>query len=101
MDNMYFEFAKNVKTKLLDELNGKVIFEIYKNIDTIIFKIYFKDFDYSYAVNSVWDRIYSGEPSEVVVADFIAGYKKAIKNAFFKSEEQKKRDQMVKMEELV
>lgn len=98
MDNMYFEFAKNVKTRLCNEINGRVVFEIYKDIDTIVFKVFFKDFDYSYAVNNIWDRIYSGQPSDTVVADFIAGYKKAIKRAFFKTAEHKKRDVIAKME---
>lgn len=101
MDNMYIDFAKSVKAGLYQEINGRVVFEIYKEIDTIVFKVFFKDFDYAYAVNNIWDRIYSGEPTDTIVADFISGYKKAIRRAFFKSEEQKKREQMAKIGELV
>lgn len=97
MDNMYIDFAKSVKARLYEEINGRVVFEVYKEIDTIIFKVFFKDFDYSYAVNNIWDRIYSGEPTDTIVADFIAGYKKAIRRAFFKSEEQKEREKIARM----
>lgn len=97
MDEMYYDFAKSIKSKLLNELNGRVVYEVYKEIDAIIFKIFFKDFDYSFAVNNVWDRIYSGAPAETVVTDFIAGYKKAIRRAFFKTEEHKKRNEAARI----
>ena len=97
MDKMYIDFAKSVKTKLYEEINGRVIFEIYQEVDTIVFKVFFKDFDYSYAVSNIWDRIYSGQPTDTIVADFIAGYKKAIRRAFFKTAEHKKRDEIARM----
>ena len=94
MDNMYYDFARNVKNGLCEEINGRVFFEIYKDIDTVVFKSYFKDFEYSYAVNNISDRIYSGETSDTIVTEFISGYRKAIKKAFFKTEEHKRRDAM-------
>lgn len=96
MDNMYYDFAKNIKKKLCNELNGRIVFEIYDHIDTVIFKVYFKDFDYSYAVNNVQDRIYSGIVDEIP-EEFKRNYMKAIKNAFFKNENHKRRDEMAKL----
>lgn len=96
MDNMYFDFAQNIRKKLCNDLNGRIIFEIYSHIDTVIFKIYFKEFDFSYAVNNVQDRIYSGTVDEIP-EDFKRDYMKAIRNAFFKTENHKKRDELVRM----
>jgi len=96
MNDMYYEFAKNIKKKLSDDLNGRIVFEIYNHIDTVIFKVSFKDFDYSYAVNNVQDRIYSGTVDEIP-EDFKHSYMKAIRNAFFKNEKHKRRDELVRM----
>ena len=96
MNSMYYDFAMGIKTKLCEDINGRVVFEIYQDIDTVIFKINFKDFDYSYAVNNVQDRIYSGTVDEIP-EDFKNNYMKAIKKAFFKTEKHKRRDEMVKL----
>lgn len=94
MNELYYEFAKNVKGKLLDEINGKVVFEVYPHIDAIVFKIFFKDFDFAYAVNEIQDRLYmSDAASESVVDDILHAYKKAVLGAFFKTDERKRRDE--------
>ena len=92
MNSMYIEFANKVKGKLIEELNGYVRYELYPNIDTVIFKICFKDFDFAYALNHVSDSIYNGVTVDSIVDDFKRHYLKEIKNSFFKSEERKKRD---------
>ena len=94
MNDLYYEFAKSVKSKLLDEINGKVVYEVYPHIDAIVFKIFFKDFDFAFAVNGIQDRVYTSDAaSEGVVDEFIHAYKKAINMAFFKTEERKRRDE--------
>lgn len=96
MDNVYWDFAQSIKKKLCDDINGRVVFEIYKDIDTVIFKVFFKDFDFFYAVNDVQDRIYAGTTDEIP-EEFKKRYMSAIKGAFFKTANHKRRDEMSKM----
>lgn len=96
MDSMYYEFAKGIKNKLYEDVNGRIKFEIYDHIDTVVFKIFFKDFEFSYAVNDVQDMIYSGSVDGL--PDIIKKeYMKEIKRAFFKSESHKRRDELSRM----
>ena len=59
--DMHWEFATNVSDKLRDEVNGLVKYEIYGNIDTVIFKIFFKEFDFKYGISEVSSIIYEGK----------------------------------------
>lgn len=98
MNELYYEFAKNVKTRLLDEINGRIVYEVYPYIDTIIFKINFKDFEFTHAINGIQDRVYTSDnASEDVVEDLLHMYKMVILNAFFKTEERKRRDEDKKL----
>jgi len=97
MDNMYYDFVNSVKAKLNEEINGRIVWEIYKNIDTVIFKISFKGFDYAYPVAGVQEYIYSGGSAEDVVENLKQDYLRTIKKTFFKSEQRKKRDEMAKL----
>lgn len=94
---MYYEFSKNVKERLIEEINGRIVYEAYPAIDTIIFKVSFKDFDFAYPVANIQDLLYSGGSAESIVEDFKTNYLKTIKKTFFKSEQRKKRDEMAKM----
>lgn len=94
---MYYEFSKNVKERLSEEINGRIVYEAYPAIDTIIFKVSFKDFDFAYPVANIQDLLYSGESAESIVENFKTNYLKTIKKTFFKSEQRKKRDEMAKM----
>lgn len=96
MKTMYYEFAMGVKEKICEDVNGRVVFEAYENIDTIVFKIFFKDFSFSYPVNEIQDKIYSGTTGQVV-EDFKKAYWASIKRAFFKTENHKRRDEAVRM----
>lgn len=96
MGSLYWDFAKNIKDKLSNDINGRIEFEIYKEIDTVIFKVFFKNFKYSYAVNNVQDRIYSGSVEEIP-EEFKKAYMSSIKKAFFKTESHKRRDERAKM----
>lgn len=97
MNEMYYEFSKNVKEKLSEEINGRIVYEAYPAIDTIIFKVSFKEFNFAYPVANVQELLYSGGSAESIVEDFKTNYLKTIKKTFFKSEQRKKRDEMVKM----
>ena len=81
---MYIEFASKMFKLLCNEVNGKIQYELYPEVDVVIFKILFKDFDFSYAINNVQDHIYNCT-ADAVVADFKEKYKRAIFNAFFKN----------------
>ena len=88
----YWDFAQGIRKKLINEVNGLVKFEIYEEIDTIIFRIFFKDFDFNYGINDVQSIIYEGS-SEEVICDILSRYKKAILNGFFKSEDRKRQEE--------
>lgn len=96
MKRLYYDFAMSVKEKICEEVNGRLIFEAYEDIDTVIFKMSFKDFNFSYAVNNVQDRIYSGTTGDVP-DEFKKAYWTAIKRAFFKTENHKRRDEMSRL----
>ena len=89
MNEMYFEFAKNVKRKLQDEINGGIKFEIFESIDTIIFRIRFKDFNYQHAVGDVQSSIYEGKTEELV-SEIMESYRREVLRGFFKSGSKKK-----------
>ncbi len=92
MNSMYLDFANGVKGKLIEDLNGFVRYELYPNIDTVIFKICFKEFDFAFALNHVSEIIYKGVTTDSIVEEFKKEYLKEIKNSFFKTEARKKRD---------
>ena len=92
----YWDFAQKIRERLRNEVNGRVKFEIYEEIDTIVFKIFFKDFDFNYGINDVQSIIYDGS-SEEVVCDILSRYKKAILNGFFKTDDRKRRDEAIRL----
>ena len=93
MNEIYRDFAVAVFKKLVTEVNGKVVYEIYQAADTVIFKVFFKDFQFGYAFNRISEKMYNGTSStDECVAEFKAAYKKVIFDAFFKTEERKARD---------
>ena len=81
---------------MYEEINGRIEVETYPSIDTAIFKIYFKDFDFAYPVNNIQDHVYSGGTEEIV-EDFKHVYMAAVRKAFFKTENRKRKDQEFKM----
>ena len=93
MDQLYFDFITPMMKKLHQEINGRIKYEVYPSVDTVIFKVRFKDFDYSYAIGHVSHHIYNGVTIEELVEEFKKEYLKAIKNAFFKSEYKKRREE--------
>lgn len=89
MSSYIRDFALNMYHAMRDEINGTVEFEIYEQIDTIIFKTYFKDFTFSYPIKDLSDKIYSCTPVSELVKDFKEEYKRAILTSFFKTERRK------------
>ena len=89
----YVDCAKSIDKKLRREVNGFVSFELYPEVDTIIFKIVFKDFNFSKAIGNVSD-IYLGAANSIdnTVANIVKSYRCTVLNAFFKSEERKERE---------
>ena len=95
MDQLYYDFVNQMKDGLHKEINGMIRYEVYPSIDTVIFKVRFKDFEYNYALNHISHNIYDGVTIEDHIMEFKRQYLKAIKNAFFKSEERKKREEAI------
>ena len=82
-----------MNNKIRQEVNGLVRYEIYPEMDAIVFKIKFKDFGFNYGVNNIQDLIYNNG-TDKAIDDLLKKYKKAVLNAFFKTEERKERDRM-------
>ena len=90
---IYIECARAMNSRLRQEVNGLVKYEIYPEVDTIIFKITFKDFNFNYGINYVQDLMMRNATGEAI-DELLHKYKKAIMNAFFKSDARKERDRM-------
>ena len=91
IESMIYDFAISVKQKLSADVNGRIKFSTYESIDTIIFQIYFKDFEFSYGVNNVSALVHDGKVSETV-EDIENKYKEVLLKSFFKSSERKARE---------
>lgn len=83
---MYYDFATSMFKKLCEKVNGKIVYEIYKDLDAVIFKVFFKDFEYKYAVKDVTNIILSGGMDQVI-EDLLSKYRSVLMRAFFKSKE--------------
>lgn len=89
--SMYYEFAKAMFKRLCDLINGDIRYEIYANIDSVIFKTKFKEFDFNFAIGHVSEHMLTGD-IDSVVKEFETKYRKAINNAFFKQEKNRKEE---------
>ena len=81
---IYYEFTNNFFKKLCEAVNGKIIYEQYPEIDTVIFKIEFKGFNFRFPVDKVSEHIYNGD-SDKLIEELKTKYSRAIMNAFFKN----------------
>ena len=90
---VYIECARAITSRIREEINGIVRTEIYPEIDSIVVKIKFKEFDFNYGVKDIQDLMISDGIQEAV-DELLRKYKKAILNGFFKSEARKERDRM-------
>lgn len=98
MFEMYMDFAMAVKERLLKEVNGRVWFDIYPRIDTVIFHIDFKDFKYNYGINDIQENIMTKSDYAEEITDILKNhYRKSVFNAFFKSDKHKERDEKKKL----
>ena len=102
MDNAYYNFVNDVKDKLKEDLNGRIIYEVYPEVDTCIFKITFREFEFAFPVNKAKEKwIEEGREGIIDIAnDFKTAYKEAIENAFFKTPERKERDRKARMDRI-
>lgn len=92
----YVDQARSIKEKLREEVNGLVRFEVYPEVDTIVFKIIFKDFDFNYAINNIQELMYSGGFDEQIDI-LLKKYRSAVLSGFFKNERRKERDRREKL----
>ena len=83
-NEMYYDFSLSLINKLRDRVRGKIVFEVYKEIDAVIFKFYFKDFNFKYVVKNVTDFVLLGS-SDMVVEEILKKYRELIMKAFFKA----------------
>ena len=88
---LYLDFGKSIRDRLYNEINARIWFEVYPEVDTIVVKTCFKEFNYHYAINHVQEHVYSSD-EEDVIADFLKQYKRDILRGFFKTNERKQRD---------
>ena len=97
MNDMYYDFVTAVKNKLHEDLNGTIKYECYEESDTVVFKVFFKDFSFGFAVSNVIKEM---KDPQSIAFEFKARYEEAIKNAFFKSPERKAREKGYLTEDL-
>lgn len=86
---MYVDCGKIIKNRLTKEINGLVKFEAYPEVDMIVFKITFKDFNFNYAIKDIQNLMYL-EGFDDEVSKMLHTYKKVILSSFFKNNEQNK-----------
>ena len=84
-NDMYYDFGISVMSKLRDRVRGKIVFEVYKEIDAIIFKVFFKDFNFKYVVKDVTNLVLTGG-SDKTVEEIMKKYREVVMKAFFKGE---------------
>lgn len=89
--HMYVECGQSIVGRLRKEVNGLIKFEIYPEADIIIIKIFFKEFDFNYAVKDIQDLIYNNGLDDTATS-ILKKYRSAILNGFFKTEARKERD---------
>lgn len=82
--SVYVDCARSVVDRLRKEVNGLIRFEVYPEVDTIIFKIVFKEFDFRYALGHVQDLMLQDGFDEAIDI-MLKKYKSAILNGFFKT----------------
>ena len=85
------DFCVTLIKKIRAEINGGVVYEYYKNIDSIIIRTTFKEFRFDYAINSLTELVYNGN-SDIVANEFLQAYRSAVLGAFFKTSDRKERD---------
>ena len=87
---MYKDYAHTIRNKLIDDVNGKVTFEVVPEADCIIMYIAFKDFKFRYVITEASQSIYHGTSDEVVKT-IEQRYRQSITNGFFRTEISKER----------
>lgn len=86
------DIALAVRTRLYEELNGRITFTIYEEQDSITVHVKFKDFDYKALIDDIPGKIYAGVTVNDICASLIKDYKYQINKAFFKSDYRKRKD---------
>lgn len=82
-NDMYNNFALSVLNKLRDRVRGKIVFEVYKEIDAVIFKVFFKDFNFKYVIKDITNLVLTGS-SDRVVDEVVKKYREVVMKGFFK-----------------
>lgn len=96
------EFALKIKSKLYDEVNGRISFEIYEEQDAILFEINFKEaFTHREVISNIQTKMFKGVTSDQICNDILNSYKKQVLKAFFKSRYKKAKDAERKANNLI
>lgn len=96
----YVDQARSIKERLREEVNGIVRFEVYPEVDTIVFKIIFKDFGFNYAINNIQELMYSdGFDGQIDI--LLKKYRSAVLSGFFKNDKRKEREKLGITKELL
>ncbi len=87
------DFALKIKSRLYDEVNGRISFEIYEEQDAILFEINFKEaFVHKEVISNIQTKIMKGISSDHICNDILNSYKKQVLKAFFKTRYKKAKD---------
>ena len=86
------EFAFKLRTRLYEELNGRIKFTIYEEQQSITVHVIFKEFNYKVLIDNIPDKIYAGTTINDICDGILKDYRKQILKAFFKSDYKKRID---------
>lgn len=87
---IFRDYGHAIRKKLMDDVNGHVTFELFPELDAIIFRIVFKEFRFKYVIQDASASLYNGGSDEVVQS-IETRYRRSIMNAFFRTPENKER----------
>ena len=85
MDDFHL-FCRRIREKLLDRVNGVVVFDLIMDSDAAIFYINFKDFHYKYVVTDLSTIMKEDGNSEKMAGIIEKKYKKCVNEKFFKTD---------------
>lgn len=85
IEYQYRDYVYKFYVKLKDSINGSIKYHYYSNIDSVIYTVKYKNFNFDYALKLNNNLVSVDEQYEY----FKKCYEQSILNAFFKTERKK------------
>ena len=85
MNSAFYDYVIKIFERIKDEVNGKVRYFAYPEMDSVIFRVTFKAFQFEFALHGVTERMNKGQAVDEIIEEVKAEYKKTLFSAFFRS----------------